>query len=117
MRPKPTLNAAKVAAAAAHPARPGETCRAEPGAWHPVVSASLCEGKGDCVEVCPHSVFEVGRLGDLAFSELSLFGKLKSLIHGRKTALTPALDACQACGLCVVACPEKAIALTRRGDF
>jgi NAD-dependent dihydropyrimidine dehydrogenase PreA subunit len=34
-------------------------------------------------------------------------------VHGKQTAFTPRADACHACGLCVVACPEKAIALVR----
>ncbi|HTB58985.1 MAG TPA: 4Fe-4S binding protein, partial [Polyangia bacterium] len=42
-----------------------------------------------------------------------LFGKLRSVAHRRNTAYTPLADACQACGLCVVACPEKAIRLLR----
>ena len=41
----------------------------------------------------------------------SVLGKLKSVVHGRKTAYTPRASACQACGLCVVSCPEKAIQL------
>lgn len=48
---------------------------------------------------------------DADFFELSFFEKLKSRAHGRKTSYTPNADACRACGLCVVACPEHAIAL------
>ncbi|MFO0642600.1 MAG: 4Fe-4S binding protein [Polyangiaceae bacterium] len=44
---------------------------------------------------------------------LSLLEKVKSVVHGRKTAYTPNAAACRACGLCVVACPEKAITLVR----
>jgi ferredoxin len=58
-------------------------------------------------------VFEVGRIGDADFAQLGVFGKLKSIAHGRKTAYTPRASACQACGKCVEACPEKAIKLTR----
>ncbi len=42
---------------------------------------------------------------------MSFFTRLKMTAHGRKTAFTPRADACQACGLCVAACPEKAITL------
>jgi NAD-dependent dihydropyrimidine dehydrogenase PreA subunit len=66
------------------------------------------------VEVCPHDVCEVGQINDADFEKLTFFQKLKSRAHGRKTAYTPRADACQACGLCVVACPEKAIELQRR---
>lgn len=91
--------------------RPGERCRAEPGAYQPLIDRSRCEGKSDCVAVCPYDVFEVGRITDADFAALGILGKLKSLAHGRKTAYTPRADACQACGLCVVSCPEKAISL------
>jgi ferredoxin len=53
----------------------------------------------------------VRRIDGADFARLSLLGKLKSVAHGRKSAYTPAIDACRACGLCVVACPEDAIAL------
>ena len=77
----------------------------------PVVDRNKCEGKHDCVDVCPYGVFEVRRIDDADFKDLTLIGKVKSVVHGRKTAYTPKSEACQACGLCVVACPEQAIRL------
>jgi NAD-dependent dihydropyrimidine dehydrogenase PreA subunit len=101
----------KARKAAAHPDRPGERCRAAPGAYRPVVDHAKCEGKRDCVDVCPEDVFEVRRIDDADFEALGFFAKLKSRAHGRMTAYTPRADACEACGLCVVACPERAIRL------
>lgn len=88
-------------------------CRAAPGEFVPVVDRSKCEGKADCVRVCPFGVFEVGRIADADFARLGVLGKLKSLAHGKKTAYTPQASACQTCGKCVEACPEKAIKLSR----
>jgi len=79
----------------------------------PEVDRNKCEGKEDCVRVCPTKVFEVRRIDDADFAALSFFGKLKSRAHGRKTAYTPRAEACESCGLCVTACPEKAIKLVR----
>jgi ferredoxin len=104
----------KVKRATADPNRPGELCKAEPARWSPVVDHAACEGKHDCVEVCPYDVFEVGRIEPGDFAALSFFEKLKLRVHGMRTAYTPRADACKACGLCVVACPEKAITLVRR---
>ncbi len=111
--PKANLDSAKARRAAKHPDRPGEKCQALAAAYHPVIDRSRCEGKSDCVEVCPHEVFEVRRIDDVDFARLTLLGKLKSMAHRRRTAYTPAADQCKACGLCVVACPEKAITLVR----
>lgn len=108
-----SLNKEKARRAAAHPDRPGEQCRAEPGVYVPTVDRGRCEGKRDCVEVCPYDVFEVRRIDDADFAKLSFFGQLKSRAHKRLTAYTPNAEACRACGLCVVACPEDAIKLTR----
>src|SRR5262249_6889174 len=102
----------KARRAARHPDRPGQTCNGAPGAVHPIVDRGRCEGKGDCVAVCPYAVFEVRRIERSDYRALSLFGRLKSAAHSFQTAYTPNAAACQACGLCVVACPEKAITLS-----
>lgn len=59
-------------------------------------------------------MFEVRRIPNDDFAKLSLLGKIKIVAHRRQTAYTPDADACRACGLCVVACPEKAISLVAR---
>lgn len=110
----PKTNPKKVARAAARLDRPGETCGAEAGAWRPMIDRARCEGKADCTEVCPYEVFEVRRINEADYQALSWFGRLKSRAHGRKSAYTPLAEACRACGLCVVACPEKAIRLVRQ---
>ena len=97
--------------AAQHPDRPGARCNAPTGSWTPVIDHSRCEGKRDCIDVCPNDVFEVRRIDAADFSALGLFGKVRVMAHGRQTAYTPRADDCHACGLCVVACPEGAITL------
>jgi 4Fe-4S ferredoxin len=95
------------------PEASADECRSSPGEFAPVVDRSRCEGKSECVEVCPYDVFEVRRMVDTDFAQLGILGKLKSIVHGRKTAYTPRASACEACGKCVAACPEKAIKLAR----
>jgi len=102
-------NPVKTRRAAADPKRPGAECKADPGVFYPAVDARRCEGKGDCVAVCPYDVFEVGPMDDETFDAMPLLVKLKLWAHGRRTAYTPNADACRGCGLCVVACPEQAI--------
>jgi NAD-dependent dihydropyrimidine dehydrogenase PreA subunit len=76
-----------------------------------VVDHSRCEGKRDCVEVCPYDVFEVRTIDDADYRELSWFDRLKSTAHRWQTAYAVGAANCHACGLCVVACPESAIEL------
>jgi NAD-dependent dihydropyrimidine dehydrogenase PreA subunit len=88
-------------------------CKQDAGVFVPVVQRAKCEGKKDCVEVCPYDVFEVRTIDDADFAQLGFLAKLKSRAHGKQTAYTPNASACRACGLCVDACPEKAITLRR----
>ena len=106
-----SFDAVKARRAAHDPNRPGEKCRATPRTSAPSIDRSRCEGKAECVAVCPYDVFEVRRMDDADFRALGFFARLKSLAHRRMTAYTPRADACRACGLCVVACPEDAISL------
>jgi NAD-dependent dihydropyrimidine dehydrogenase PreA subunit len=88
-------------------------CKQPPGVIAPVVDLRRCEGKGDCVEVCPENVFEIRRIDDGDYRGLGMMNRLKLRVHGMKVAYTPNADACRSCGLCVTACPERAIKLAR----
>jgi NAD-dependent dihydropyrimidine dehydrogenase PreA subunit len=84
-----------------------------PGVARPVVDFNRCEGKGDCARVCPYDVFDVRKIDRPDYQGLSLIGKFKSRVHGGVVAYTPKADQCRACGLCLKACPEKAIKLVK----
>jgi NAD-dependent dihydropyrimidine dehydrogenase PreA subunit len=89
------------------------TCRHEAGEFRPVIDRNRCEGKADCVRVCPVAVFTVGTLPTELRAGLSFKGKIKGLVHRWQQAMLTNAGACEACGLCVEACPEDAITLTR----
>ena len=88
-----------------------ETCRPNAGDLAPVIDLARCEGKADCLRVCPYDVFEVRVATSAERKSLGLLSQLKSLAHGHKKAFTLHADQCHACGLCVEACPETAIRL------
>jgi NAD-dependent dihydropyrimidine dehydrogenase PreA subunit len=77
----------------------------------PVIDPSRCEAKEDCVRVCPYDVFSVRKLSDHERAALGLLARFKVFVHGGKQAFVTRPDACHACGLCVSACPERAIKL------
>jgi ferredoxin len=96
---------------ASNPAPAG--CNQDPGVVGPLVDLGRCEGKGDCVRVCPEQVFEVRRIDESDYRNRTLLEKFKLRVHGMQVAYTPNAGACRACGLCVSACPEDAITLRR----
>jgi NAD-dependent dihydropyrimidine dehydrogenase PreA subunit len=92
---------------------PEPGCKHPAGMFVPVVNRSRCEGKEDCVRVCPYDVFEIDTLGAEHRAELSFFARFKATVHGNRQAFAVRADQCHGCGLCVAACPEKAITLAR----
>ncbi len=88
-------------------------CKQEPGFIRPVIDRNRCEGKKECVAVCPYHVFTMATVMPELRRGLSLRGKLKGFAHRWQQAFASNADACHACGLCVSACPEKAITLVR----
>ncbi len=90
---------------------PAEACKHEAGEFAPRIDRSRCEGKEDCARVCPYGVFEVRKLTRAERGELSTVSRLKVFAHGGKQAFAALAEECRACGLCVQACPERAIKL------
>ena len=88
-------------------------CKAQPGRFVPVIDRSRCEGKAECVRVCPVGVYTVGTLAPEHRAGLGWRARLKGFAHRWQQAVLVNPAACEACGLCVQACPEKAITLAR----
>ena len=89
------------------------TCRQPPKVVRPVIDTHKCEGAGDCQTVCPYDVFTVRKLEPAERKALPFLPWLKVMAHGGKQAFAINAEACHSCGLCVTACPENAIRLTR----
>ena len=88
-------------------------CKYEAGVFVPVIDRSRCEGKEDCVQVCPYGVFEMRRLSDRDKRAMPRGARFKAWVHGNRQAFAVNAQNCHACGLCVSACPERAIKLWR----
>ena len=87
------------------------SCSDVSGRLAPFVDRNRCEGKEDCVRVCPYGVFEIRKLAPEDRSSLSTLGKLKAWGHGWKQSHVVNPGACHACRLCIDACPENALEL------
>jgi 4Fe-4S ferredoxin len=88
-----------------------------PGKLMPLINAERCEGAGPCVVVCPVNVFTMRKLDAIEKQALSWKARIKVFVHGGHQAFVTQADACRACGLCVTACPERAITLQRNPRF
>jgi 4Fe-4S ferredoxin len=88
-------------------------CKFAPGFMTPVIDPMRCEAKGPCVPICPYDVLAIRVVPDAEKAKLPFFGRVRLFVHGGKQAFAVDPDACHGCGLCVQACPEKAIKLQR----
>jgi len=93
----------------------GIECKLDAGVVAPVINRNRCEGKEDCVQVCPYDVFEMRKLSAQDKAAMPLLARLKAFAHGNWQAYAVRANDCHACGLCVSACPEHAIKLERVG--
>jgi len=89
-------------------------CEPEAGRLIPIIDRSRCDGKQDCVAVCPFDVFAMQRFTALDLATFSVPLRKAHKLVGKWQAFTVRAEACHACNLCVVACPENAIRLVRR---
>lgn len=87
----------------------------ETGRLVPVIDPTRCEAKEDCVRVCPYQVFTVRKVTEAERAALGWRTRFKVFVHGGKQAFVERPGDCHACGLCVTACPEKAIKLRAAG--
>ena len=88
-------------------------CAEQAGKVAPVINRSRCEGKADCVAVCPYDVFQIRQFTWDELGDISLRGRLKAWAHKRMQADVVSPEACHACGLCLKSCPEDAITLEK----
>jgi 4Fe-4S ferredoxin len=89
-------------------------CKFPPGTVVPIIDPMRCEAKGPCVPACPYDVLEIRPVLPEEKAKLPFMGRVKLFVHGGKQAVVVNGDACQGCGLCVKACPERAIRLEKR---
>lgn len=91
-------------------------CKQTAGTLIPVIDRNRCEGKGPSIAVCPYQVLGMHILPRAQRQGLSVKGRLKGFVHRWQQAEVIAPERCMACGLCVSACPEQAISLSRNAS-
>jgi len=96
------------------PPRKTAPCTFPPGVMVPQIDPSRCEAKGPCVPACPYDVLIIRLLTPEERADLTPLQRFRAFVHGNKRAFIADPDACRGCGLCVKACPERAIRLERR---
>lgn len=92
-----------------------EGCAEVSGQLAPFVDRNRCEGKSDCVRVCPYGVFEIRKLSPEDRAALSMSGRIKAWVHGWKQSHVINPGDCHACRRCIDACPENALELRALG--
>jgi 4Fe-4S ferredoxin len=92
-----------------------QECPQPAGRFIPVIDRNRCEGKEDCVTACPCNVFEMQMLSEEDKTAMPFLSRFKAKLHGNRQAFAVRANDCQACGLCISACPESAITLSRTG--
>lgn len=80
----------------------------------PIINWNKCDSDEVCVNVCVHGAMGITILTEEQFSTLSIIGKLKTKVHGKKKATLINPELCTGCGDCVKNCHEKAIKLLKR---
>jgi 4Fe-4S ferredoxin len=93
--------------------RPSQ-CEPAAGTALPIIDRNRCDGKQDCVAVCPFEVFAMQPITALDLAMLPFPPRKAHKLIGKWQAFTVRAEACHACNLCVVACPEDAIRLARK---
>jgi len=83
----------------------------EAGTFLPVIDRNLCDGKQDCVAVCPFEVFSMQRITGMDLAMFPVAPRKAHKFIGKWQAFVVRAEACHACNLCVIACPEDAIRL------
>ena len=100
--------------APAHPTLDDADCKFDPGFLIPVIDTMRCEAAGPCVPACPYQVLAIRAVTAEEKATFPIIARFKLFVHGGKQAFVIDPDACHGCGLCVQACPEKAIKLQRQ---